>query len=744
MTSIERIGFVIPSLSAGGAERVVQRLAQTLSDRFDCHLLLRDDAEVHYDASGLQLHFLDYSKASFEQAIERLGLDLISDHFHWDPVHVATMGKIAEAGTPVVLTEHNSYYYPLFSAARETAARTAAFFETRYAIYQKFAAVTVLNADAAALFAQRLDNVRVIPNPLSYEPSGLADEASHQILNVSSFQKRAKRLDLLYAAFAETLKARPEARLSVVGAYDWVEDRYYRRLAGLGAEAVRCVGRSRSVERHFKASSVFALSSDIEGQPMALLEAAMHGLPQVAFDLPGLRAQIIDGETGFLAPIGDVQGFGARMAALLGDATLRRRMGGAARALVQERFAPDRVAERWASLFEDIGRAGRIRTAPTLNGPEAVARAEALDRVWLPYWRAAAASGGGGRPKVSILVPVYDTEALLPRCLRSIQGQTLAAFECIIVDDGSPGDPEAAMRQAVGDDPRFRLIRHGRNRGLHQARSTAAEAASGLYFAHVDSDDYVHPRYAEALFEEAMTTGADIVECRAIELLENGTPTAFNYDYVVGPRPGHEAAMGFVRGRIRNVVWNKLYDAELWRRDPRHSAIDVGLSLAEDTLRNAFLFRDCQTYSAVADCLYYYCRRGGSVVMGGGLARLARKLGDLQTAYGYALAAMADGPDGRAHLRFLERRYFFDLHWYADEYLGRLSGSAADAADRAAAEGWTATLLGSVESARTAGLNQDQWYLRLGPDARAELAPPTLTAAGPFRRAIDRREIGHA
>ena len=94
--------------------------------------------------------------------------------------------------------------------------------------------------------------------------------------------------------------------------------------------------------------------------------------------------------------------------------------------------------------------------------------------------------------KVSVVVPVFNTESYLRKCLDSITSQTLEDIEIIVVDDGSTDGCPSILAEYEKRDPRIRMIRQP-NFGLAAARNQGIEAAEGLYVAFVDSDDYVHP-----------------------------------------------------------------------------------------------------------------------------------------------------------------------------------------------------------------------------------------------------------
>ena len=113
-------------------------------------------------------------------------------------------------------------------------------------------------------------------------------------------------------------------------------------------------------------------------------------------------------------------------------------------------------------------------------------------------------------PKVSIVVPVYNTEKYLRQCIESILAQTLSEIEIIIVDDGSKAECAALCDELAGTDSRIKVI-HKVNGGLGFARNSGMEIASGEYVGFVDSDDYIQPGMYEALHKAAVKYNADLV-----------------------------------------------------------------------------------------------------------------------------------------------------------------------------------------------------------------------------------------
>ena len=116
--------------------------------------------------------------------------------------------------------------------------------------------------------------------------------------------------------------------------------------------------------------------------------------------------------------------------------------------------------------------------------------------------------------KISVVVPVYNVEAYLERCLDSLINQTLSDIEIICVNDGSTDSSPEKLEEFAKKDSRIKIINQ-ENGGLSAARNTGIEAATGEYIGFVDSDDYVDLDFYEKLYNAATSHNADI-SCTSI------------------------------------------------------------------------------------------------------------------------------------------------------------------------------------------------------------------------------------
>ena len=121
------------------------------------------------------------------------------------------------------------------------------------------------------------------------------------------------------------------------------------------------------------------------------------------------------------------------------------------------------------------------------------------------------------KPKVSIIVPVYNCEKYLPECIASLRRQTLSDIEMIFVCDASPDDSLSILREAERTDARIRVIAFPENRGVSAARNAGLDAATGAYIGFCDSDDWIEPQMFEQLYSAAQEKDADISFCRVFK-----------------------------------------------------------------------------------------------------------------------------------------------------------------------------------------------------------------------------------
>ena len=126
------------------------------------------------------------------------------------------------------------------------------------------------------------------------------------------------------------------------------------------------------------------------------------------------------------------------------------------------------------------------------------------------------------KPAVSVIIPVYNTEKYLRRCLESVCNQTLRELEVICVNDASTDASAAILAEFAAHDSRVKVITFERNRGAAVARNAGIDAATGDYLGFVDSDDFVELDFYEKLYEAAVETDAEVAK-GSIKVYDNAT-----------------------------------------------------------------------------------------------------------------------------------------------------------------------------------------------------------------------------
>lgn len=198
----------------------------------------------------------------------------------------------------------------------------------------------------------------------------------------------------------------------------------------------------------------------------------------------------------------------------------------------------------------------------------------------------------------SVIVPVYNVEQYLDKCLASILGQTYKDFECIVVDDGSPDNSSAIIDKYVKQDQRFKVI-HQKNMGVSAARNAGLAIAQGDYITFVDSDDYISNEYLEKFALKIANTDADIVICGVIDVFKDSQKT------VCFEAPSTEV----IKQNILADIWpsypcNKCFKKYLFE----NIRFPVG-KIYEDLLTIPELCISAKKIVCIPDALYYYNRQ---------------------------------------------------------------------------------------------------------------------------------------
>lgn len=215
---------------------------------------------------------------------------------------------------------------------------------------------------------------------------------------------------------------------------------------------------------------------------------------------------------------------------------------------------------------------------------------------------------------ISVIVPVYNVEKYLHKCVDSIINQTYKDLEIILVDDGSPDNCPKICDEYAQKDNRIKVI-HKENGGLSSARNVGMKMAKGDYIAFVDSDDYIEEHMYEKLLDALKGSNADFCMCGDRTVNENGEEIIRN---------NFSAKTYFIDEIIENFVlplktaaWNKLYKREYIGEN----IFPEGRIHGEDLVFQLSLLTGKTTMCVIPDVCYNYVKHSNSITTSGFSAR---------------------------------------------------------------------------------------------------------------------------
>lgn len=203
-------------------------------------------------------------------------------------------------------------------------------------------------------------------------------------------------------------------------------------------------------------------------------------------------------------------------------------------------------------------------------------------------------------PKVSIIIPVYNAEKYLNRCINSILSQKYNDWEAILVNDGST-DGSLKICNSYLDNIGIRIVVVSQpNSGVSSARNKGLSLATGPYVMFLDSDDYMFPEMCEMMVEAIESKDADCIICGTTETWGGLWAPKENEDYT--------DLASFKKDFIRHLStellsppWNKIYKRELIKK-----GFDSSVSFGEDLMFNLDYFKNCEKISFISDAPFYH------------------------------------------------------------------------------------------------------------------------------------------
>ena len=215
-------------------------------------------------------------------------------------------------------------------------------------------------------------------------------------------------------------------------------------------------------------------------------------------------------------------------------------------------------------------------------------------------------------PSVSIIVPVYNAEACLRRCVESVLNQEYADFELLLADDGSRDGSGRICDEYAAADSRVRVF-HKENSGVSDSRNLCLDQARGRYLQFLDADDWITANATKLLVQAMEEHLCDLVISDFYRVVgERVSPKGDIDEAQVLSREEYAShMMENPANYYYGVLWNKLYRREIVER--HHLRMDPAISWCEDFMFNLEYIRRAETFFALQVPVYYYVKTKGSL-----------------------------------------------------------------------------------------------------------------------------------
>lgn len=201
---------------------------------------------------------------------------------------------------------------------------------------------------------------------------------------------------------------------------------------------------------------------------------------------------------------------------------------------------------------------------------------------------------------VSVIIPAYNSEQYIAKCIESVINQTYQNIEIIVVNDGSSDNTASVVKQFSNV-----ILLNKENGGLSSARNYGIKCAKGKYVIFLDSDDYIEPKFVENLYSETSGKEDEIIMC---DFLTNGVKESQSHQYL--RVKGNENIYNlYLHGGIYNRTVNKLYPIGI----VKESFFPVGKDMLEDAFFTSHVLEYCNSIVRIPYAGYNYIRHENSM-----------------------------------------------------------------------------------------------------------------------------------
>lgn len=201
-------------------------------------------------------------------------------------------------------------------------------------------------------------------------------------------------------------------------------------------------------------------------------------------------------------------------------------------------------------------------------------------------------------PKISIIIPIYNSEKFLERCIDSLLNQTFKDIELLLINDCSQDKSGVICDAYAKIDTRIRIIHKAKNEGASAARNTGIDAAKGSYIMFCDSDDYVSPMWCQILYDA-------ILKNKRSWIVSNLWRVKNNQKVLQTKEKDLTDYFQIYKAGLSAYTVNKIYDLDILKKTCIR--FDMNYFIGEDVLFNIDYYKQCESILFINEPLYYYC-----------------------------------------------------------------------------------------------------------------------------------------
>ena len=216
-------------------------------------------------------------------------------------------------------------------------------------------------------------------------------------------------------------------------------------------------------------------------------------------------------------------------------------------------------------------------------------------------------------PKVSVIIPVYNAEKYIGKCVRTLFEQTLDDIEYIFINDCTPDKSIEILNKVLEEYPKrknqTKIIHHEKNKGIATSRNTGIKATTGTYVIHCDSDDWVEPNMYETMYNKAVEGDYDIVSCDYF--IDNKNNSIYNNQ--LSCKNNDDYLKAVLTGKIGSYLWNKLTKKSIYSDNDLY--FPDGINIREDFFLIIELYYFSRRVFHIQQAFYHYRKNETSITL---------------------------------------------------------------------------------------------------------------------------------